>query len=54
MKDIERPKEPARKKAERRWANHDLRRRYKGTETDQRTGIGACKDNGRHRRKSIF
>lgn len=29
MKDIERPKEPARKKAERRWANHDLRRRYK-------------------------
>lgn len=27
--DIERPKEAARKKAERKWANHDLRRRYK-------------------------
>jgi hypothetical protein len=23
------PREPARKKAERKWANHDLRRRYK-------------------------
>ena len=26
---IERPKEAAPKKAERKWANHDLRRRYK-------------------------
>jgi hypothetical protein len=29
MADIERAKEPARKKAERKWANNDLRRRYK-------------------------
>jgi RNase P protein component len=28
-KDIERPKETARKKAERKWANNDLRRRFK-------------------------
>jgi hypothetical protein len=29
MNDVERPKETARKKATRKWANHDLTRRYK-------------------------
>jgi hypothetical protein len=29
MADIEKPKEPARKRAERKWANNDLVRRYK-------------------------
>jgi hypothetical protein len=34
MKDVERPRETARKKAERRWANHDLTRRYKAAKRD--------------------